>query len=145
MKGYYVRILNIGSGPITLGLLPGIDIVSADRRNHGEGVEFQDMENLTYPDNSFDLVVCINALDHTSNAEKAVQEMMRVSKHWVYIDCALIQKTTSGKGHYWDMLEDGSMENESAFFNLKDHGFQLEFIDNGMERRYNHVICRYTK
>ena len=139
-----MRILNIGSGPVTPGKTPGIEITNADRRDH-PGAAIADMEQLDYPDNSFDLVVCINALDHTPDAEAALREMMRVAK-WVYIDCSLIQHTTSGKNHYWDMFEDGTMLNEKLEkFNLKDYGFEIEFVDNGGERRYNHVICRYTK
>ncbi len=140
-----MKILNIGSGPVQIGNIPGIDIVSADRRDYGEFVELQDMENLTYPNNSFDLVICVNALDHTKHPVMAVNEMIRVSKKWVHIDCALIQKTTSGRGHYWDMLEDGTMTNGEDSFNLEDLDFEVVFIDNHIERRYNHVVCNYTK
>lgn len=140
-----MKILNIGSGPVSAGTYPGLEIVCADRKDHGEGVEHQDMESLAYPDNSFDLVVCINALDHTKDPVSAIAEFIRVSRKWVYIDCALIQKTTSGGHHYWDMLEDGTMTNGVDSFNLEDLDFDVEFIDNGMERRYNHVVCNYTK
>ncbi len=140
-----MKILNIGSGPVTLGAIPGIEITHADRRDHGEEVEYQDMENMTYPDNTFDLVVCINALDHTRDARAAIEEMIRVSKKWVYIDCALIQHTTSGRGHYWDMLENCELQNETDHIHLQDYGFKIDFVDNGMERRYNHIIARYQK
>ena len=139
-----MKILNIGCGPVEHGKYPGIELICADKRAHA-GADIDDMENLSYEDNSFDLVVCINALDHTPNAFKAVQEFIRVSKKWVYIDCALIQHTTSGKNHYWDMLEDGTMFREDEKFSLPLLGFDIEFIDNGLERRYNHVIARYTK
>lgn len=139
-----MKILNIGCGPVKHGEYPGIHIACCDRRGH-EGAIIEDMEDLTYPDNFFDLVVCINALDHTKDAYKALRELKRVAKHWVYIDCALIQKTTSGKGHYWDMLETGLMTNGRESFSLKHYGFDIEFIDNGMERRYNHVIATLKK
>lgn len=139
-----MNILNIGSGPVTVGHIPGIDFTHADHRAY-PGVSYQDMEKISCPDNSFDLVVCINALDHTKDAKKAVKEMVRVSKSWVYIDCALIQHTTSGKGHYWDMLEDGTLKSGDTQFNLKDFGFKIELIDNGIERRYNHIIARMQK
>jgi ubiquinone/menaquinone biosynthesis C-methylase UbiE len=48
-------------------------------------VEKQDMENLTYKDNFFDIVHCCNALDHCSNPLKAIKEMYRVLKHGGYI------------------------------------------------------------
>jgi SAM-dependent methyltransferase len=139
-----VKILNIGSGPVTPGNTPGLEITNADRRDY-EHVEVQDMEHLTYPKDSFDLVVCINALDHTPDAQAAIEEMIRVTKKWIYIDCALIQHTTSGKRHFWDVLEDGTFQSENTLFNIKFYDFSVEFIDNGLERRYNHVICRYSK
>lgn len=135
-----MRILNIGSGPVTPGVTPGLDIINADRRDY-ESVEVVDMEKLPYPDHSFDLAVCINALDHTPDAKAAIAEMVRVAT-WVYIDCALIQRTTSGKRHFWDALEDGTFVSKDDQFNIKDYGFWVEFIDNGMERRYNHIIAR---
>lgn len=48
-------------------------------------VEKQNMECLTYPDNSFDIVHCCNALDHTSSPLKAIKEMYRVCKPDGYI------------------------------------------------------------
>lgn len=140
-----MRILNVGCGPVIPGVTPGIEMLNIDRRAH-EGATIADMENLPYADGEFDLVVCINALDHTQNAELALHELIRVSNKWVYIDCALIQKTTSGRGHYADVLENGDVtDNRLMNFNFKDYGFEIEFIDNGMERRYNHVIARLTK
>lgn len=138
-----MRILNIGSGPVVVGDTPGVEIIHADRRDYG--VDLQDMEKLTYADASFDLVVCINALDHTPDAPTAIKEMIRVSKGWVYIDCALIQHTTSRKRHFWDAEEDGTFRSDDSAFDIKDYGFEVEFVDNGTERRYDHVICRYTK
>src|SRR3989337_266717 len=38
----------------------------------------QDMENLTYLDSFFDIVHCVNALDHTTDPIKAIKEMYRV-------------------------------------------------------------------
>jgi SAM-dependent methyltransferase len=52
-------------------------------------VERQDMEALTYPDGAFDVVHCVNALDHTPNPLRALREMVRVCKPggWVYFRC----------------------------------------------------------
>ena len=50
-------------------------------------IEKQDMENLTYEDNFFDIVHCSNALDHCLNPKKALTEMIRVCKSqgWIYL------------------------------------------------------------
>lgn len=153
-----VKIADIGSGPfpITGQLLEGVNVemYPMDQSNFDYfwerysatpifPIEVQDMENLTYPDGYFDIVHCVNALDHTKDALKALKEFIRVVKPdgHIYIDCALIQKTNRGHRHFWDMLEDGTLTDGTTSFNLKDFGFKIEFIDNGGERQFNHVIA----
>lgn len=157
-----VKIADIGSGPfpITGQLLEGVkvELYHSDQQDFAYfwdaykstptfPIEVQDMEKLTYEDNYFDIVHCVNALDHTKNALGALKEMIRVTKPggWVYIDCALIQHTNRGHRHFWDALEDGTFENEYAKFDLKDYGFKIEFIDNGGERQFNHIIATLQK
>lgn len=142
-----MKILNIGSGPVVVGTTPGIEITHADIQDRGEFVDREDMEKLTYPDNAFDLVICINALDHTINAPQALREMVRVSRHWVYIDCALDQLDLHGKKHYWNAKADGKFVSDhprtSGYggatpiddFSLKDYGFEIEFVDGHMIAR----------
>jgi ubiquinone/menaquinone biosynthesis C-methylase UbiE len=102
------------------------------------------MENLTYEDNFFDIVVCINALDHTEDALKALKEMIRVCKKGgrVYINCALDQHSVRGHRHFWDAKEDGTFVNEKESFNLKDYGFSIEYQDNGGQRAYNYITAK---
>lgn len=157
-----VRIADIGSGPFsTTGqLLEGVEVAisladKTDFTDHWKfwdieplfPTEIQNMEALTYEDNSFDIVVCINALDHTRNPINAVIEMKRVVKPggWVYINCNLDQHTVSGKHHFWDAKEDGTFVNEQGKFGLKEMGFTIEFIDTPGERRYKQVIAKYQK
>jgi SAM-dependent methyltransferase len=67
-------------------------------------IEYQDMEHLTYPDNFFDIVHCVNAVDHTPNLYQAIKEMKRVCKlgGWLYLRHSPGQKTRYGGMHYWD-------------------------------------------
>jgi SAM-dependent methyltransferase len=141
-----LKILDIGSGsqPKLSSDYLEIEVTHADKREF-VNIDHQDMEKLSYPDDSFDIVVCINALDHTKDARCAIANMKRVSKGMVYIDCALVQRSQSGGHHYWDALEDGTFKSKDDEFNIKDYGFTIELEDNGGERRYNHVVCRYTK
>ena len=156
-----VKIADIGSGPFsTIGrYLTGvkIEIYPSDQQDFTGfwkkykvspmfPIEYQNMENLTYPDEFFDIVHCTNALDHTINALEAVKEMLRVCKTggWIYIDCSLDQLSTGYK-HYWNTKEDGVFVNKTDKFDLKDFGFKIKFIDNGGESRYNRIIATFKK
>ena len=50
-------------------------------------IEQQDMEALTYEDQSFDIIHCVNALDHCGDALEALSEMWRICKPggWIYL------------------------------------------------------------
>jgi SAM-dependent methyltransferase len=156
-----VKIADIGSGPFSIlgNTLDGvkIEVNPFDGKNfHSfwemEGltprypVDFQNMERLTCRDDIFDIVVCNNALDHTKDALSAVEEMIRVTKPggWVYINCNLDQMDTGHK-HYWNAKEDGMFVSKTTFFNLKDWGFKIQYIDRGGERRYNSIIATLQK
>ncbi len=79
-------------------------------------IEYQDMEDLTYPDNSFDIVHCRNALDHTKNPLIAIEEMKRITKQWIYLLHAEGQKRIYGGHHYWNW-EDVKLE---GFTTIRD-------------------------
>lgn len=133
-----MRILDLGCGqvPKLISNYLEIEVVNCDSRP-APGVDVQDMEKLTYPDNSFDAVICINALDHTKNVKAVLAEIERVIKPegWVYINCALDQLTRHGKKHYWDVKADGRFVNPFAELDIKDFGFIVESSDGRMEAR----------
>lgn len=152
-----VRIADIGSGPFcTIGRnIHGIHIemVCSDNQDFTNfyhkynvtplyPIEYQNMEKLTYEDESFDIVHCANALDHTKDALQAVKEMIRVCKKGgvVYINCHLDQMNTGHK-HFWNAKEDGTFESKSGTFELKSLGFSINHLDTGIERRYQEIIA----
>lgn len=156
-----VKIADIGSGPypITGQLLDGVrvEVYPSDKQDFTYfwnnyktvpmfPIEIQNMEKLTYEDNFFDIVHCVNALDHTADARAAIKEMIRVVKPggWIYISCYLDQLVTGHK-HYWDTKEDGVLVNPKGELDLKSFGFNIKFIDNHGERRYNKIIATYEK
>jgi ubiquinone/menaquinone biosynthesis C-methylase UbiE len=158
-----VKIADIGSGPFsTTGqLLEGVKVEVYPSDQQGDfdyfwkkysatptfKTEYQNMEKLTYPDEFFDIVNCVNALDHTVDALSALKEMIRVCKvgGWVYIDCALNQHTVRRHRHFWDAKEDGTFINETGKFSLKDFGFSVEYHDIETEKAYNHIIAKLQK
>lgn len=131
-------IADIGSGPASK-----IEVHCADRRGY-PGIDVQDMEELDYEDNFFDMVYCENALDHTPDALKALKELIRISGDLVYIKCWLDQKQT-GHRHYWDAKEDGCFTNGETEFHLKDFGFSVKYTDTGGERRYSYITAVLRK
>jgi ubiquinone/menaquinone biosynthesis C-methylase UbiE len=116
-----VKIAELGAGPInTIGnYFDGVEveIIASDLfqpeyekfwKQHNKTpivpIEYQDMENLTYPDETFDIVHCVNALDHTPDVYKAIDEMKRVCKTggYIYLRHAPGQKKRYGGIHYWN-------------------------------------------
>lgn len=156
-----VMILDVGSGPYSIigHYLDGVWVVihHIDNQDFKEfykkyniipfvAIKQDDMENLNSPSNMYDIVSCINALDHTNDAERAVKEMIRVCKPggWVYIDCHLDQLNTGHK-HKWNVKQDGIITNGRDVFDLKTLGFKIQYIDNGGESRYNHIVATFQK
>ncbi|MGD0523197.1 MAG: class I SAM-dependent methyltransferase [Candidatus Microgenomates bacterium] len=99
-----VTIANLGAGPVCLigdrRRDVKVKVVSSDllankyRKLLKElnlqpinTVKKQDMTKLTYKNNTFDIVYCDNALDHSQDPYKAVTEMVRVCKPggWIYL------------------------------------------------------------
>lgn len=141
------KIADLGSGPVcTLGSLWAdikLTIIASDIRavEYNQAVralkrkllipiEYQDMENLTYPDHSFDLVHCVNALDHTPNARKALAEMHRICKPggYIYLRHARNQKSAHhGMDHYWDAKATGLTNGQETIsldgFSTCDDGY----------------------
>jgi ubiquinone/menaquinone biosynthesis C-methylase UbiE len=120
-----VSILDVGSGPTsTIGQTwPDTEIkitlsdVLANEYNEifktlsitpSFPVEYQDMTNLTYEDNAFDIVHCRNALDHCLDPIKAIMEMVRVCKQggWIYLS----HFTREGKKHRYNGLHQWNID-----------------------------------
>ena len=90
-------------------------------------VEKQDMENLTYADNFFDIVHCVNAIDHCTNPARAIYEMVRVCKPggWVYLrhyTNTATEQAHSGL-HQWDIV--ATYNEKDCLFKGKNEEFLL--------------------
>lgn len=89
-----IDVLDVGSGalPWIKGLLPNMRLTACDPLAeeyakifdyalHGQEAPVKAFaESLPFADNSFDIVHCSNALDHTQNPYKAILEMERVCR-----------------------------------------------------------------
>lgn len=152
-----VDIADVGAGPFCqIGYqLPGvkINIYPSDLLgNRYQGllnelgltsfipVEQQDMENMTYPDNRFDIVYCSNALDHCFNPKKAIQEMIRVCKPGGYVYLRHYRNIGSRMKyeglHHWNVAVVGNdcqiweRSREGDFWLSELGNFQNEVVDD---------------
>lgn len=143
-----VRIAELGAGPVnTIGNewpeteveVCASDIIQPEYRKlweeHGAvpliPVEYQDMERLTYPDSMFDIIHCVNALDHTPNPRAALLEFRRVCKPsgWIYLRHAPDQMRRFGGMHAWNIRMEGGkcvFEGKRETFTLEDFASRME-------------------
>lgn len=119
-----VTIADLGSGAACVlgSLVEGVDVevvcsdaLADDYADHWRNlgvrpaipVERQDMTALTYPDESFDGVVCFNALDHDPDPFAAIREMVRVCKPGGFVLMRHIRRAATGAKygglHQWDI------------------------------------------
>ncbi len=91
-------------------------------------VEYQDMEHLTYPDGFFDIVHCVNALDHTLDARQALKEMLRVCKKcgWIYLRHFPNQRSKLRGMHAWNI----DMVDGECVFSAQKKRFLLSEFGN---------------
>lgn len=92
-------------------------------------MEKQIMEYLTYEDEMFDIIHCANALDHTINPFKALQEMYRVCKPggWIY----LRHNPDNGKKRRYSMQHQWNISatsDDCLFWNYQDKFLLSECI-----------------
>lgn len=154
-----VTIAEIGAGPVnTIGnYKEGVEvkIYASDvmqpeyekfRKYHNVEllvpIEYQDFEHLTYPDEFFDIVHCVNAVDHTEDACKAILEMFRVCKKggWVYLRHAPNQMDRYGGMHRWNV---SYLDKDRCLFQSKDSNFILE-APTHMEGDLIVSVCQKT-
>ena len=163
-----VRIADIGSGPASMigYTMDGVEVdyVPSDllaeeykelyRYHNIEPYvypEVQDMMNLSYPDNSFDIVYCRNAVDHCFDAKKAISEMIRICKPGGYVYLWHFKKVGKMMGyngmHTWNIE---LTENGNCLYWSKTSKFLLSELDIGFEneevvRSHNVIINKLHK
>ncbi len=168
-----VSVADIGAGaiPTTGNLWPGVAVTivasdlladeynqmwAQDHRVILNPVTKQDMEALTYPDNSFDIVHCVNALDHCENPRAAIREMIRVCKPggWVYLRHVPNEgeRQRYAGFHQWNIERqdsDAKFWNKDDWFFLTDIGeFTTEVkteVSNTMYPGEESVVSRLRK
>lgn len=95
-------------------------------------VKKENMEDLSYPDNFFDIVHCVNALDHTVDAIKALKEMYRVTKPGGYVYLRHFPNVAESEGYYgmhtWNI--DLTKNKDCIIWNKENKFLLSDFFEN---------------
>lgn len=90
-------------------------------------------ESIPFPDNSFDIVHCSNALDHTQNPHKAILEMERVCRPGGMILIQGVENEATKQGwkglHQWNI----------SLKTFEDAPLLGELMVSGKEKGFSHV------
>jgi SAM-dependent methyltransferase len=86
-EGYYIKLFMIQYG-FRIGA--GADIakaylLKAKKEVPKSSLVLADAHNLPFQENSFDLVLCSEVLEHVSNPELALRELVRVSREYILV------------------------------------------------------------
>lgn len=77
------RLKKEGVGKHLEGVDYSLNAISLGKKNYPSlSLKQGDIYNLPYSDNSFDLVICSEVLEHLKYPEKALEEIVRVSKKY---------------------------------------------------------------
>jgi len=162
-----VNIADIGSGPVSMigytcegvkiNYVPS-DLLAEEYKKLYEFhklyppviPEYQDMTALTYKDETFDIVHCRNAIDHSKDAHKSVSEMVRVCKKGGYVYLWHFKKVAKMMGytgmHQWNI--ELTKNGDCSFYN-KDRQFLLsefgEFKNQEIVKSHNVIISKLHK
>lgn len=132
MLNSYCTVLEIGTGlvpPLYFWLdgnhftLVAIDPLAREYAHiDPTGAQFYvvaSAENIPYPDESFEYIVCMNALDHMDDADKALDEMYRVLFTGNYLFLQVHCGTQIGGPHTYSFNKDTLQEI------VEKHGFKI--------------------
>jgi len=108
--------------------IPSIEMTRADINPRRKGIERLDITDISFPDNTFDVIICSHVLEHVLDDLKAMRELYRVLKEGGY-SLILVPLYKNQQETY----EDPSItepEQRLVHFDQKDHvrryGFDLE-------------------
>ena len=74
------RIAKIRGGELYGADATEVAIETARKKVAGVNFSLQNIDNLNYDDNFFDVVICTEVIEHISNYEKAIAELKRILK-----------------------------------------------------------------
>ena len=153
-------IIDIGSGPVSVfHIFPRCrEMIALDSLNDKYKEKYTQLdyikyisskaERLDYPNNHFNAVLCINALDHMDDYLSALEEMMRCLKssgllYLEYENSSPITILLSKLG-YKKPLNDFHpilVENKNVIRKLKENGFEILKVDVRPQFSFKKVVA----
>src|SRR3989344_4688967 len=80
------KIQKEGIGEEIEGIEYSQDAINLAKEHHPNAkIARGDIHNLSFPDNTFDLVLCTEVLEHVTDPENALKELVRVSSKYVVL------------------------------------------------------------
>ena len=129
-KGFLVKALD-ELGVDAYGIDPSVYAVSNAHPDVGDKINLDTAQSIPYPDNTFDVVTCLDVMDHVPLKEvtKTLKELLRVSKEWVIIrvvthnvegDLDSSHETIRGREWWTERIEKAGGKVEANVAYLKD-------------------------
>ena len=123
MEDYSYELQLLGARILDIGIA-GDKARPSDRAKYFEGNDFKTMDadpkwgadytcditNMQFPDNSFDLIICGQVLEHVFDFQKALKEIYRVSRKYAIIDTPFFypeHPEPPSFGDYWRFTSQG--------------------------------------
>jgi ubiquinone/menaquinone biosynthesis C-methylase UbiE len=121
-EGYVLERIRTRFPQARLGALDisGAAVTKAKQRVSGADIMVGSALELPYPDNSFDQVLCLEVLEHVPDPDRALSELIRVSKQQVILSVPHEPWFSWGsflRGKYWAQL--GRHPEHVHFWNKK--------------------------
>ncbi len=133
----FEKVLEVGSGTIYDSRKYKINckhLIRTDlKSNVEEGIIQADVTDLQFKDKEFDLVICLAVLEHVFDFQKAIKEIKRVSKNYIYIGVPFIYPEHTQED-YWRFTQMAlrKMVNLPVVFEHKTTIFGKYYTGHGM-------------
>lgn len=138
--GYGMNIMSIKASEVS-GVDVDIEVIDYFQKAVGYknprlcGVSLYDGYNLPFRDNSFDIVTCVDVIEHVEDYNRLIVEMLRVARKGLFISTPKQQPQYTNKDgtpkNYWHIRE-WSYEEFNAI--VRKHGiFEWNFINGPYE------------
>ena len=127
----------------------GFQVVAVDLEPHHPDILKADITSLPFPDNAFDLVTCLEVIEHLDNEKMllAIRELERVTKKYIIISIPN-REIPLGVGHK-QFFDDKKLKNLFKCKNVEIYYFGKRLAYQGIRRylcqKNQRLLCLHNK